>query len=389
MTTTNPIDTGFAPWSLMTPDPGVSKRETTPTIQEARLHHRDGETHRANPDNGYMFGDDGFSFGDFLDVVNPLHHLPVVGAIYRSLTGDEIDPGAEMAGGALYGGPIGLASGVVNAMIEEHSGDDLGGHAMAFLFGDDDSGDTLASDADPVDLASLPPAGNTAGPLDLDSLSGLTAANANAGTVTAQPFPSMKYNASSDGAIANVDMASALFAANGNVTAAANVAAFNQGAFRRSDLAAAPQSGSEQVASQSSTGTAGPTRISQRMADHLAKLAGQNLSPVLPETTTTPAALPQPAPKTISGPLPEAFTAGAPEGNPFASAPIAQAPVTQTAALPLTQEAAAEPVRADQLQAAISQSGTSAVGYENPNDIARAMMSAIERYEQQRAKLQG
>jgi len=58
------------------------------------------------------FGDDGLTFGDLIDVVNPLQHLPVVGNVYRWLTGDDLSPAARVAGGALYGGPIGLAGSI-------------------------------------------------------------------------------------------------------------------------------------------------------------------------------------------------------------------------------------------------------------------------------------
>jgi hypothetical protein len=56
----------------------------------------------------------GLTFGDFLDVINPLQHIPVVSTVYRMITGDEIGMGARLAGGALYGGPLGfVAAGVV------------------------------------------------------------------------------------------------------------------------------------------------------------------------------------------------------------------------------------------------------------------------------------
>jgi hypothetical protein len=58
------------------------------------------------------FGDDGLTFGDLIDVVNPLQHLPVLGNVYRWLTGDDLSPAARVAGGALYGGPIGLAGSI-------------------------------------------------------------------------------------------------------------------------------------------------------------------------------------------------------------------------------------------------------------------------------------
>jgi hypothetical protein len=62
------------------------------------------------------------SFSEMVDVVNPLHHLPVVGSLYRGLTGDDISPVARIAGGTLYGGPLGGLSSLAHAAIEEHSG---------------------------------------------------------------------------------------------------------------------------------------------------------------------------------------------------------------------------------------------------------------------------
>ncbi|HEV7371081.1 MAG TPA: hypothetical protein VGO20_18420, partial [Arenibaculum sp.] len=50
------------------------------------------------------------SFWDLLDVINPLQHIPVVGTIYRALTGDEISTPARVAGGTLYGGVVGFAA---------------------------------------------------------------------------------------------------------------------------------------------------------------------------------------------------------------------------------------------------------------------------------------
>ncbi len=88
---------------------------------------------------GEMFGADGLTFGDFLDVINPLQHIPVVSSIYRAMTGDEISPGARIAGGALFGGPIGLAVAAVNAVVESSTGDDIGETIIATLTGE--SGD--------------------------------------------------------------------------------------------------------------------------------------------------------------------------------------------------------------------------------------------------------
>ncbi len=79
--------------------------------------------------------DDGFSFNDFLDMINPLQHLPVVSTLYREMTGDEIDPASRIVGGALYGGPIGAGISVAEAVLEQATGDDLSGHVMSMLQG--------------------------------------------------------------------------------------------------------------------------------------------------------------------------------------------------------------------------------------------------------------
>lgn len=59
------------------------------------------------------------SFGEFLAALNPLHHLPVVGTIYRAVTGETIQPALRVLGGGLLGGPIGALSAAVMAAIDE------------------------------------------------------------------------------------------------------------------------------------------------------------------------------------------------------------------------------------------------------------------------------
>ena len=84
-----------------------------------------------------LFGESGPSFGDLLDIVNPLQHLPVVGTIYRALTGDELSDGARLAGRALFGGPIGLVAAMANLGVREALGRDLGEIAVATLTGEE------------------------------------------------------------------------------------------------------------------------------------------------------------------------------------------------------------------------------------------------------------
>jgi len=77
-----------------------------------------------------------FTFGDLVDMVNPLHHLPVVGTLYRGATGDEIKPIGRIIGGAVFGGPIGAASSLVNTVVEAETGKDLAGNALSFVAGE-------------------------------------------------------------------------------------------------------------------------------------------------------------------------------------------------------------------------------------------------------------
>ncbi|WP_207484895.1 hypothetical protein [Arenibaculum pallidiluteum] len=73
-------------------------------------------------------------FWDFVDVVNPLQHIPVVNTIYRAITGDTIKPTAQVAGGTLFGGPIGFMASVAAVGVEAVSGKGPGEHVLA-LFG--------------------------------------------------------------------------------------------------------------------------------------------------------------------------------------------------------------------------------------------------------------
>ncbi len=79
------------------------------------------------------FGEDGFTFLDFIDIINPLQHIPIVSTLYRNMTGDTIDPGSRLGGGALFGGPIGAVVSLVNIVLNEGSGKDMGEHVLAFF----------------------------------------------------------------------------------------------------------------------------------------------------------------------------------------------------------------------------------------------------------------
>ena len=74
-----------------------------------------------------IFGEDGFSFGDILDIINPLQHIPIVSSIYRKISGDIIAPAMQIAGDALFGGPIGAAVSIAKEAIKaQFNSDDAG-----------------------------------------------------------------------------------------------------------------------------------------------------------------------------------------------------------------------------------------------------------------------
>lgn len=82
------------------------------------------------------FGEDGLQLSDVLDVLNPLQHIPFVSTLYRELTGDTISSAAKIAGGALLGGPIGLAAAVFDTIFTQETGRNLTETAVAMVTGD-------------------------------------------------------------------------------------------------------------------------------------------------------------------------------------------------------------------------------------------------------------
>lgn len=72
-----------------------------------------------------------------LDIINPLQHIPVVGTLYRKMTGDDISPMARIAGGTLFGGPLGGGLAMADCAFEEAKGATMGETVMAAFDGDD------------------------------------------------------------------------------------------------------------------------------------------------------------------------------------------------------------------------------------------------------------
>ena len=86
-------------------------------------------------------------FHHVLDVVNPLQHLPVVGTLYRAITGDKIGTVEKIAGDTLYGGLWGAVGSVADVAFEAATGKDFGGTMLAMVTGDHDAGPAVAGAA--------------------------------------------------------------------------------------------------------------------------------------------------------------------------------------------------------------------------------------------------
>lgn len=87
-----------------------------------------GGSHRGTllaPDGaGQRVSLSGVSFGDVLRALNPLQYLPVIGTIYRAVTGDVAPMGlravVSAAAGLLTGGPIGLVTSIAGDLLEHY-----------------------------------------------------------------------------------------------------------------------------------------------------------------------------------------------------------------------------------------------------------------------------
>ncbi len=98
----------------------------------------------AAPQNSTNKDNEHFGFADLVDMVNPLHHVPVLGYAYREITGDEIKPIGKIVGGAAFGGPIGAASALIDTVIAEETGNDIAGNAFNLAFNDQPKAQSFA-----------------------------------------------------------------------------------------------------------------------------------------------------------------------------------------------------------------------------------------------------
>ena len=106
-----------------------------------------------------IFGNDGFTFLDFLDIINPLQHIPIIGTLYREMTGDTLDPASRVLGGTLFLGPFGTVASLANVLIDDATGKDMGEHVLAFFKDEEGNAPQVSANEDrPVAITPAPTA---------------------------------------------------------------------------------------------------------------------------------------------------------------------------------------------------------------------------------------
>lgn len=95
----------------------------------------------------FQASDEGLSFDEVLNSLNPLHHVPIVSTIYQAVSGEKIGIGPRMIAATILGGPVGLIIAGIAAFIEEMSGGTIAEHAVALFEGTTGDGEPAPGDA--------------------------------------------------------------------------------------------------------------------------------------------------------------------------------------------------------------------------------------------------
>lgn len=138
--------------------------------------------------------DDDPQFSDILDIINPLQHIPVIGSIYREMTGDTIKPAERVVGDLLYGAATGtiLIAGIASIAslaVEQQTGKEPTILVADALFGTGSSQEESDSDVR-LAAASTPSAPQSAKQtLASNETQTERSSTASVQPVTAQPLP--------------------------------------------------------------------------------------------------------------------------------------------------------------------------------------------------------
>jgi hypothetical protein len=351
--------------------------------------------------------DEGMSFWDVLDVVNPLQHIPIVNKIYQAVTGDTIKTPAKLAGSALFFGPIGLAAAAADAVVEKETGKDVMDNITGWLGigGEGEAESTPASPAtdDPLTVtaprpqkaASAPEQPQKAASLPVQELNGGQAAAlerlmaASQGGASAEAG-SATHMAKAVGGIGNAQQlkdlqtmpgaSAAAMAASGLGASAAVASLPAPGSGAGNDVIAALAQQQEQQKAQPTGSSAGAHKNGQAqgmtLADYRANAfqrGSMGVKPLVPSSAVQLAQQQSGMPGTraiVTIPAsPQAKTAGTENGDPAITAQPATAATTTSVA------STTQPVMA------ADQPGTPP----SKERIAELMLMGITKYQQQQA----
>ncbi len=116
--------------------PSSAKETVSQTLTDAALGAPETGALSLSPESAApAASDDSFGFLDLVDMINPLQHIPIISTVYRAVTGDTIKPISQIVGGAAFGGFIGAAGGIANAIVASETGKDIGENVMGFITG--------------------------------------------------------------------------------------------------------------------------------------------------------------------------------------------------------------------------------------------------------------
>ena len=87
---------------------------------------------------------------DVVDMINPLQHIPLVSQYYREWTGDDMGYVSQVAGGALWGGGVGVATSFLNLGLTSIMGKSPSDYIHQFLSTDDVTATATAAVSKPV-----------------------------------------------------------------------------------------------------------------------------------------------------------------------------------------------------------------------------------------------
>lgn len=109
--------------------PILQSLSNSTTISSAKL-----STEEKQSKEDFFWGDDGFTFGDLVDMFNPMHHIPVISKYYREQMHDDASEGSRLIGGVLFGGLMGGVAGILtsvaNSAVRHETQHDMSEHVI-------------------------------------------------------------------------------------------------------------------------------------------------------------------------------------------------------------------------------------------------------------------